>query len=106
MARTMRILVMFDLPVSNSMARREYTSFHKFLIKDGYDMIQYSIYGRITRNHDDTKKHIIRLRHNLPSRGAVRAMTVTEKQYNAMVVLVGPVTATENFLSPRELIEI
>jgi CRISPR-associated protein Cas2 len=69
-------------------------------------MIQYSIYGRITRNHDDTRKHVERLKRNTPKRGSVRVMTVTEKQYGSMQVLVGEKTATENFLTPNELIEL
>lgn len=106
MSRTMRILVMFDLPVSTKKARRNYAIFRKFLIGDGYDMIQFSVYGRITKNDDDTKKHIAILRQHLPPCGSVRAMTVTEKQYSSMIILVGSVTATENFLSSRDLVEI
>lgn len=102
----MRILVMFDLPVNTKKSRKEYSRFHKFLINDGYDMLQYSIYGRITRNHDDTAKHINRLKGNLPPRGSVRVMSVTEKQYASMIILVGEKTASENYLMPRDLLEI
>ena len=104
--RFMRILVMFDLPVSSKGARKEYTKFRKFLIRDGYAMLQYSVYGRITRNHDDAAKHIQRLRSNLPKRGSVRALTVTEKQYASMLVLVGERTASEDLLKPREILEL
>lgn len=104
--RFMRILVMFDLPVSSKKARKDYTRFRKFLINDGYTMLQFSVYGRITRNHDDAAKHINRLRANLPPKGSVRALTVTEKQYAAMLVLVGKRTATEDLLIPREILEL
>lgn len=104
--RFMRIMVMFDLPVSSKKARKDYTRFRKFLINDGYAMMQFSVYSRITRNHDDAAKHINRLRANLPPRGSVRALTVTEKQYAAMLVLVGKRTATEDLLMPREILEL
>ncbi|WP_231682856.1 CRISPR-associated endonuclease Cas2 [Phosphitispora fastidiosa] len=104
--RYMRIMVMFDLPVTSNRAKKEYTRFRKFLINDGYDMLQYSIYCRITRNHDDASKHVKRLKRNLPSKGSVRAMTVTEKQYASMLVLVGEITATEDLLKPREILEL
>lgn len=97
---------MFDLPVTSSFAKKQYINFRKFLINDGYDMIQYSVYGRVTLNHDDMKKHIIRLSKNLPQRGSVRVLTVTEKQYNSMLIMVGNKTATENFLTPINIIEL
>jgi CRISPR-associated protein Cas2 len=102
----MRILVFFDLPVVTKKQRKNYTNFRKFLIKDGYQMLQFSVYCRVTRNHDDAEKHINRLRGNLPPEGSVRVMLITEKQYNSMEILVGEITATENYLSPRELIEL
>lgn len=102
----MRLLVMFDLPVTHAEARREYTLFRRFLIQDGYDMIQYSIYGRITRNHDDASKHIAKVKQNLPTHGSVRILLVTEKQYASMQILVGKRTASEVLLVPREIIEL
>jgi CRISPR-associated protein Cas2 len=35
------------------------------------------------------KKHLQRLQANLPPEGSVRVMTVTEKQYAGMLLLVG-----------------
>ncbi len=104
--RFMRILVLFDLPVTTKRARKHYMNFRKFLIKDGYDMLQYSVYCRVVRNHDDSKKHITRLKTNLPPQGSVRVMLVTEKQYSSMEILVGTKTASENFLCPEELLEV
>lgn len=104
--RTMRIIVFFDLPVSVKKDRQEYAKFRKYLIKDGYDMLQFSVYSRITQNHDDAKKHIERLSKNLPPKGSVRIMQVTEKQYNSMHILVGQRTATEDFLTPADFIEL
>ena len=43
----MRIIVLFDLPTVTKAERRAYTLFRRFLINDGYDMIQFSIYGRV-----------------------------------------------------------
>ena len=104
--RTMRILVFFDLPVSSGKDRKAYARFRKFLINDGYDMLQFSVYSRITQNHDDAKKHTVRLSKNLPPRGSVRVLQVTEKQYAAMQVLVGEKTASEDFLSPDDFTEL
>ena len=102
----MRVMVFFDLPVSTKKDRQEYAKFRKFLIQDGYDMLQFSVYSRITQNHDDAKKHIERLSGHLPPKGSVRIMQVTEKQYNSMRILVGERTATEDFLTPTDFVEL
>ena len=85
----MRMMVFFDLPVVSKADRRAYTLFRRFLLNDGYDMIQYSIYGRILNGIDAEEKHMKRLIGNLPATGSIRVLTVTEKQYASMKILVG-----------------
>lgn len=85
----MRLMVFFDLPVVTRADRRAYTQFRRFLLNDGFDMIQFSVYGRILNGNDAEEKHMKRLLNNLPPEGSVRALTVTEKQYASMKLLVG-----------------
>ena len=85
----MRMLVFFDLPTVTKAERRAYTVFRRFLINDGYDMIQFSIYGRILNGTDAETKHMKRLINSLPPAGSVRVLTVTEKQFASMKLLVG-----------------
>lgn len=87
--RHMRLLVFFDLPVVTRAERRAYTVFRRFLINDGYDMIQFSVYGRILNGNDAEVKHMKRLIDNLPPDGSVRCLSVTEKQFASMKLLVG-----------------
>ena len=87
--RYMRLLVLFDLPVVTRAERRAYTVFRRFLINDGYDMIQFSVYGRIVNGNDAEQKHLRRLVDNLPPEGSVRCLSVTEKQFASMKLLVG-----------------
>lgn len=91
----MRLMVLFDLPVKEKEDRRTYHRFHEFLVKDGYVMMQFSVYTRIANGLDGLEKHLGRLRANLPPRGSVRAMAVTEKQYASMLFLVGLPTIQE-----------
>lgn len=85
----MRMLVFFDLPVVTKAERRAYTQFRRFLLNDGFDMIQFSVYGRILNGRDAEEKHMQRVVANLPPEGSVRVLTVTEKQYASMKLLVG-----------------
>lgn len=87
--RYMRMLVFFDLPVVTRAERRAYTQFRRFLLNDGFDMIQFSVYGRILNGSDAQDKHFKRLIANLPPEGSVRLLTVTEKQFATMKLLVG-----------------
>ncbi|MDR0781056.1 MAG: CRISPR-associated endonuclease Cas2 [Pseudomonadales bacterium] len=87
--RYMRLIVFFDLPMVTKTEKRAYTLFRRFLINDGYDMIQFSVYGRLLNGKDAEAKHLSRLATNLPPEGSVRCMTVTEKQYAGIKLLVG-----------------
>jgi len=105
MNRFMRVMVFFDLPVTTKKSRREYTCFRKFLINSGFIMLQYSVYSRTTRNYDDAKKYCRLIKANLPPMGSVRVMTVTEKQYDSMEILLGSKYSEEN-LDTKEIIEL
>lgn len=104
--RFMRLMVFFDLPVNTKQRRKEYSRFRKSLINDGFMMLQYSVYVRLTRNHDDAQKHLRIVEANLPPAGSVRAMIVTEKQYTQMKLLCGAQMKDEHFLDIKDLLEI
>ncbi|MFA8439393.1 CRISPR-associated endonuclease Cas2 [Pueribacillus sp. YX66] len=96
MSRFMRIIVFFDLPVMTSQERRQYARFRKFLLNDGYTMIQYSVYSRICNGNDAVQKHMKRLKENIPSvNGAIRCMKITERQFENMEILLGERTPEE-----------
>lgn len=82
-------MVFFDLPVKTKVERRVATQFRNFLLKDGYFMVQYSVYCRICNGYDDVEKHKIRIRAHKPDNGSVRLLVVTEKQYENIELLIG-----------------
>lgn len=102
--RFMRLMVFFDLPTVTKADKRAYTVFRRFLLQDGYDMLQWSVYARIVNGADDVAKHQQRLVVNLPRKGSVRCMKVSEKQYAAMEILVGTQTVQEENVSMRQLV--
>lgn len=87
--RYMRIIVFFDLPTLTKSDRKNASRFRKFLVNDGYIMLQLSVYSRICKGQDDVDKHAKRLKSLIPKEGSVRLLTVTEKQYASMEILVG-----------------
>jgi len=99
----MRLMVFYDLPVLSKADKKAYARFHKFLLRDGYDMIQFSIYARLCNGQDAVDKHAFRLTAHLPPGGSVRCMQVTEKQFTAIRVLVGTKTKKEDPALARQL---
>ena len=91
----MKVLCMFDLPVETEEQRRAYRVFRKNLMKEGFTMIQYSVYVRTCQNREHGKRIEKRLRQILPKEGNIRILAVTEKQYADMKLLVGSKTITE-----------
>lgn len=104
--RQMRLLVFFDLPTTTDKEKKAYNEFRKFLINNGFKMLQYSVYVRLTRNYDDLKKYVKRLNNNLPSKGTIHTLELTEMQYARMNVLVGKVNDKLECDETAELIEI
>ena len=101
--RFMRIIVFFDLPMLTKSDRKNASRFRNFLVKDGYIMLQLSVYSRICKGQDDVDKHAKRLKSLIPKEGSVRMLTVTEKQYASMEVLVGMLKKEEN-LGEKQLL--
>lgn len=87
----MRVLVFFDLPVITGEQRREYTKFRKFLLKNGFMMLQESVYCKLALNGTVVRGIVDNVHKNRPSEGLVQLLTVTEKQYAKMDIIVGEV---------------
>ncbi len=87
--RFMWLFVFFDLPTKTKPERSSAARFRNFLLKDGYMMIQFSVYARICNGKERIDKHMMRLESVLPESGSIRAMQITDKQYERTKILVG-----------------
>lgn len=87
--RFMRVIVMFDLPVVTASERKEYTRFRKYLIKNGYLMMQESIYCKLAQNTTAADALIQNIRKNKPQEGLVQVLKITERQYAKMEYIIG-----------------
>lgn len=80
---------MFDLPNETKRQRKRYSEFRKALIQDGFSMFQFSIYVRNCASRENTKVHIERVKKLLPEEGKVCIITITEKQFNDIMLFEG-----------------
>lgn len=87
----MRVLVFFDLPVKTKKDRREYTRFRRFLVKNGFIMLQESVYSKLALNQTVANGISDSVKKNKPTAGLVQMLIVTEKQYSKMEIVVGKI---------------
>ncbi|MEW6413440.1 MAG: CRISPR-associated endonuclease Cas2 [Candidatus Zixiibacteriota bacterium] len=85
----MWLFAMFDLPVDSPAARRQYTNFRKSLLKQGFTMLQYSVYSRYCNSEERATVFRERLKKTLPPQGEVRLLAVTDHQFGKMQVFLG-----------------
>lgn len=77
----MWLFVFFDLPVTTKKERKESALFRKNLIKDGFVMLQYSVYIRHCASYESKTVHVKRVKSIVPDDGMVSILYVTDKQY-------------------------
>jgi len=87
--RVMRVIVFFDLPITTIQGIRAYTKFRRFLLKDGFIMMQESVYSKLAQNQLAANALISHVRKNSPDEGLIQILTVTEKQYSNMEMIIG-----------------
>lgn len=100
----MRLLLMFDLPMTDKEEIKIYTKFRKELINNGFIMLQYSVYVRCYPNKTSAIQGLNKIKRIVPDKGAVRAMIITEAQYQAMIILVGGKSFQEDNVTTKPLV--
>lgn len=102
--KIMKVLCLFDLPVETEEEKRSYRIFRKNLIIEGFSMMQYSVYVRTCPSREFAERLEKRIRKFIPEKGNIRLITITEKQYDDMKVLVGNKKLTEEILGSERMI--
>ncbi len=87
----MRVILFFDLPVTTPEGRQNYNKFRKFLIRNGFLMLQESVYSKLALNEAAVNAIKENVKKNKPDEGLVQLLTITEKQYTKMDIIVGDV---------------
>lgn len=85
----MRLLVFFDLPMDSAKDRKAYSIFRKFLIKNGFIMMQKSVYSKLVINNVTSAAVKNKISKNLPPSGLVELLEITENQFSRIDYLVG-----------------
>ena len=102
--KKVRVLILYDLPMSENDDRKEYTKFRKDILKLGCYLVQFSVYAKVIKNEVYYKSFINKLKNVLPEKGEVRVIKLTEKQYEDMIFLNGVRNNFENKISNNNLV--
>jgi len=79
--RIMWLFVFFDLPTESAKDRKNYARFRKYLMKDGFTMMQYSVYIRHCASKESAVVHTKRVEKIIPQKGQISILEITDKQY-------------------------
>lgn len=83
------LVVAFDLPVMSKAQRKAATAFRDFLLDDGFQMMQFSVYARPCVSIARQETHLERIKKSIPPEGKVRALFITRAQWERSFVLFG-----------------
>lgn len=89
----MRVIVLFDLPMQTTADLKEYRDFRKHLIREGFLMLQESVYCKIALSRTIAESIVCRVEQGKPAAGLVQILLITEAQFAGMRTLVGTYTS-------------
>src|ERR1700744_2332153 len=87
--RILLVLVFFDLPTETKAQRKIYAKFRKDILRDGFQMFQFSIYMRHCSSRENADVHVKRVKKILPEKGHIGIMCITDKQFGMMEIFHG-----------------
>lgn len=83
--RIMWMLVMFDLPTDTKSQRKAANKFRNFLLDEGFERSQFSVYSRFVNGKEAFQTRVSRIERSLPSFGDVQILNFTDRQYRDIV---------------------
>src|SRR5205085_12372422 len=93
--RQMKIIVLYYFPTLTKENRNYFRYFHKYLLRSGYYMLQFSVYVKLCHTFDYAQESAQKLEKNCPKLGNVRYFLITEKQFRNMKMIAGKETQQE-----------
>ena len=87
--RIMWLFVFFDLPTETKKDRRNASQFRGNLLKDGFSMMQYSVYIRHCASGESADVHEKRINRLVPALGKVSVLRITDKQFGMIINYLG-----------------
>ena len=85
----MWMMVMFDLPTDTKAQRKAAGKFREFLLDEGFERSQFSVYARFVNGKEAFAARVSRIQRALPCEGDVQILNFTDRQYRDVVHFSG-----------------
>jgi len=100
--RIMWLFVFFDLPTETKKDRKNASLFRKNLLKNGFAMMQFSVYIRHCASGESADVHEKRINQIVPPLGKISILRITDKQLGSIINFWGA-KKIESLHSPNQL---
>lgn len=101
--RIMWLVIMFDLPTQTKKDRKRYRWLSRYLDKEGYIRLQYSVYAKVFNSLESANHGKKRMKEFLKvnvKKGNVRMLLFTDAQFGKMELVVGEQSRQEEATQP------
>ena len=85
----MRMILFFDLPTLSLKHQKDYRVFLKNIKKNGFYMLQESVYVKMALNQQVVDSTMTKIKEFTPNEGNILVLTITEKQFSTIKILIG-----------------
>lgn len=87
--RLMWMIILFDLPVLTKRERKAAAKFRNFLLDQGFEMSQFSVYMRFCAGKEQAEAFTKRIEREAPQSGKVHVVGITDRQYEKIICFDG-----------------
>jgi CRISPR-associated protein Cas2 len=87
--RIMWLMVLFDLPTLTADERKAASGFRNYLLDEGFQMAQFSVYLRCTPSKEAASAYVRRIETSLPPDGKIDILQFTDRQYENIICFRG-----------------
>lgn len=88
--RIMWVVAVFDLPTHTKIQRKRYAGFRKLLLRNGFSMLQFSVYVRHLPTMHQAQALVKQMGEQTPPQGKCAFLFITDKQYSLIKNFYGP----------------
>lgn len=94
-------MLFYDIPNNNSSESKNYSKFRKYIIANGFIMLQESVYVKSVASKETHQILMRNLKLASPTNSNIRTLLVTENVFEKMQIIAGEESINEQVLSKK-----
>ncbi len=101
----MKIVVLLQ-PTNIRGTKTAYTKFRKYLLREGFLMVQAEVYLKTVSSRKSAEKQISKMYAYAPTTGTIIAYKFTETQFNGIYYITGKKSVQETIVGANKVIQL